>query len=95
MWVVTNRFAAYYIAIQATWGVISRRKTLLGLSQSFGTLAEREEEGKEPGLTSKPGINRHHSCASRSEQSAAIGKGDGLNNLYLIQNFSPCQRLQF
>ncbi len=74
-------------AVQATWEVISRRKTSLDLFQIFGTLTERLRERKRTWThqlhtilvlhamgSRKPNTNRHHSRPSRSEQCAAIGK---------------------
>ena len=96
------------LALQATWGAMYRRKTPHDFFQIFGILLkEKREEGKlnwpattttrasrsEQWKACKPSTNRDHSRASRSEQRAAIEKGEGFYYFNLPQNSSSFKKL--
>ncbi len=80
------------LAIQATWGSISRRKTALELFPDFWNPSWKEKRNaeslysltttttrafrSEKWVATKPSTNRQHSRTSRFEQWAVIGKGE-------------------
>ena len=95
------------LAIQATWGVISKRKTLLELLQIFGTLAERKGTWTHqllPPLVLRAPSNGQLASQGQIDTTVVLHapnsglrleRDRGLNYFYLPRNSSSYEKLQF